>query len=141
MVSIMKNQVISGCGFHHVAIWTANWDKSIQFYCEGLGFTLKLQWQAAPRRAAMLDCGDGNYLELFEREVAPTSSGEPPILHLCFRADNCAAAVEAARSAGAEVTMEAKSPDVFTELGLKTVIAFVKGPSGEIVEFFESKEL
>jgi glyoxylase I family protein len=139
----MKNETISGCGFHHVAIRTANWDASIRFYTEGLGFNQKITWGEAPRRAVMLDTGDGNYLEIFERD--PIEGGpddnRASILHLALRADDCEAAVEKARAAGAEVTMETKSPEPFIKLGLKVRIAFIKGPDGEIVEFFETDDL
>lgn len=136
-----SNLKIPGCGFHHVAIRTHDWDKSLKFYCDGLGFAKKISWGEAPKRAIMLDTGDGNYLEIFERDVAPTLSGEPNLLHLCLRTDDCAAAVQTARDAGAHVTVEAHAPDVFANKGLKVIIAFVKGPDGEIVEFFQSPEL
>ena len=135
------NQKIPGCGFHHIAIRTNDWDKSIRFYCNGLGFVEKISWGATPKRAVMLDTGDGNYLEIFERAEAPTLSGEPNLLHLCFRTNDCAQAVETARRARAEVTTEPTVPGAFTKLGLKTTIAFVKGPDGEIIEFFESRDL
>ena len=135
------NQKIPGCGFHHIAIRTNDWDKSIRFYCDGLGFAEKINWGASPTRAVMLDTGDGNYLEIFERDVASTLSGEPNLLHLCFRTNDCAKAVETARAAGAEVTAEPTVPGVFTAMGLETIIAFVKGPDGEIIEFFQCEQL
>ncbi len=137
----MSNQKIPGCGFHHIAIWTADWEKSLQFYSEGLGFTQKVAWGEAPKRAVMLDAGDGNYLEIFEREAEKQRVGEANILHLCFRCDNCEAAVEVARAAGATVTTEAVAPEVFAKMGLGAKIAFVLGPSGEIIEFFECPQL
>ena len=140
-MSTSTNPKIAGCGFHHIAIRTSDWDKSIAFYCDGLGFAPKISWGEVPKRAVMLDTGDGNYLEIFERDEAPTLSGEPNLLHLCLRTDSCTRATETARSAGAIVTVEPKVPDVFTQLGLKTKIAFVQGPDGEIVEFFESEQL
>ncbi|HEY0073016.1 MAG TPA: VOC family protein [Abditibacteriaceae bacterium] len=139
----MKNNTIPGCGFHHVAIRTAKWDESIRFYTQGLGFNQKITWDEAPRRAVMLDTGDGNYLEIFEREAIENGPDDnrASILHFALRADDCEAAVEKARAAGAEVTLEPKVPEPFTQLGLKTKIAFIKGPDGEIVEFFESENL
>ena len=139
----MQNNTISGCGFHHVAIRTARWDESIRFYTEGLGFNQKITWGEAPRRAVMLDTGDGNYLEIFERDAIEGGPDDDraSILHFALRADDCEAAVERARAAGAEVTLEPKVPEPFTLLGLKTKIAFIKGPDGEIVEFFESENL
>jgi glyoxylase I family protein len=136
------NTIIAGCGFHHVAIRTANWDASRRFYIEGLGFAERVQWGDTPRRACLLDVGDGNYLEIFERDADSVAvEGEGNLLHWCLRAQSCDAATEAARNAGAEVTVEPKVPDVFEAKGLKTRIAFVKGPDGEILEFFESNDL
>ena len=138
------NKQVAGCGFHHIAIRVADWDKSIRFYCDGLGFTKKIEWDQEPTRAAMLDTGAGNYLEIFERRNSPTATGNEPelnILHLCFRADDCAAAVEKARAAGGEVTVEPKKPEPFQKIGVDATIAFIKGPDGEIVEFFQCEQL
>ena len=113
------------------------------FWQDGLGLNMALEWGETPRRACMLDMGDGNYLEVFERDPLPSGDtvAEGAILHFCFRTDDCAAAVESARAAGAEVTMEPKVPPVFTAKGFTARIAFIKGPDGEICEFFESDAL
>lgn len=66
----MSNSIIKGCGFHHIAYRTPDWDSAIGFWCDGLGFAPALTWGEAPHRAAMLDLGDGNYFELFERETS-----------------------------------------------------------------------
>ena len=113
----------------------------MRFYCDGLGFAEKISWGAAPKRAVMLDTGDGNYLEIFERAEASTLTGEPHLLHLCLRTDDCDAAYQTALAAGATGKTEPMVPGAFTELGLKTKIAFVVGPDGEIIEFFESRNL
>lgn len=101
----------------------------------------------------MLDTGDGNYLEVFERDASPQADSpqadqstlgaapEPNILHFCLRADDVDAAVERARAAGAQVTVEPKYPEPFEKIGLKARIAFIKGPDGEICEFFQSEAL
>ena len=140
---ITPNNKIPGCGFHHIAIRSADWDRSVQFYTEGLGMSLRVQWGESPRRACMLDTGDGNYVEVFERD--PIAGGpdddRSAILHFALRATDCVAATETARAAGGIVTMEPTVPQAFSTLGLKTKISFVKGPDGEIVEFFESDEL
>ena len=135
------NQKIKGCGFHHVAIWTGDWDASLKFYIDGLGFEAKIEWGEVGSRAVMLDTGDGNYLEIFEREAQKQRVGEANILHLCFRTDDCARAVETARSAGASVTTETFSPETFQKIGIDAKIAFISGPNGEIIEFFECPQL
>ena len=135
------NKILAGSGFHHVAIRTNDWDRSRTFYCDALGFVEKVQWGEAPSRACLLDTGDGNYLEIFERESGAPVEGESNLLHWCLRVEDCALAVEIARAAGAEVTLETKVPDVLTAQGIKARIAFVKGPDGEILEFFETADL
>lgn len=138
----MPNQKISGCGFHHVAIRTYNFEQSVRFYTGAVGFVQKILWGEAPARGVMLDTGDGNYLEIFERAgEAVETTGEANILHFALRCDDCEAATEVARAAGAKITLEPTVPSAFTALGLKTKISFLQGPDGEIVEFFESKDL
>ena len=138
------NQTVPGCGFHHVAIRTSNWDKSLGFWQDAMGFKLAVQWGEAPKRACMLDTGDGNYLEIFERETAPGSTPEgvePNILHFCFRTADCDAATERARAAGAEVTSEPRTLEVFGEPKIPVRISFIKGPDGEICELFQNEVL
>jgi glyoxylase I family protein len=135
------NTTIKGCGFHHVAIRTPNWDKSLEFWIDGMGFKQAVQWGEAPSRATLLDTGDGNYLEIFERAPLENTQVDAPILHFCFRTDDVDAATERAREAGARVTMEPANPEVFSARGMKVRIAFIEGPSGEICEFFQSEEL
>lgn len=136
------NASIPGCGFHHVAIRTADWDRSLRFWTEGMGFRPAVQWGEAPRRAVMLDTGDGNYLEIFERDPMPDAPAEnAAILHFALRTDDCDAATERARAAGAEVTMEPKSLSVFGEPKIPIRISFFKGPDGEICELFQNEVL
>lgn len=134
-----NNQTIGGGGFHHVAIRAYDFDASIQFYTEALGFTKKIAWGEGEKRAIMLDAGDGNYLEIFangKNEPKP----EGAIIHFALRTNDCDAAIERARSAGAEVTIEPKSLDIPSEPHTTPVrIAFCKGPDGEIIEFFQNE--
>jgi glyoxylase I family protein len=136
------NQVVPGCGFHHVAIRTSQWERSLRFWQDGMGFRPAVEWGEAPRRACMLDTGDGNYLEIFERDAVPGGvPSEAAVLHFCFRADDCDAALERARAAGAEVTKEPTSLMVFGDPLIPIRIAFFKGPDGEICELFQNDVL
>lgn len=141
MRSKHTNEILKGCGFHHVAVRTPDWDGSLKFWVEGLGFFKAVEWGEAPKRAALLDVGDGNYLELFERDALENTDAEAPILHFCFRVDDCDAAVARAKSIGARVTMEPADPEVFSSRGLKVRIAFIQGPGGEVCEFFQTPDL
>ncbi len=89
----------------------------------------------------MLDIGDGNYLELFERDASKQVAGEASFLHLCLRCDDVEAATESARKAGARVQTEPFSPESFKKIGVEAKISFIFGPSGEIVEFFQCPQL
>lgn len=134
-----KNATIGGGGFHHVAIRARDFDATVRFYTEALGFKEKISWGEGPKRATMLDAGDGNYLEVF----AGGSDGPKPegaILHFALRTDDCDAALARARAAGAQVTMEPKGVDIPSTPTMTPVrIAFCKGPDGEIIEFFQNE--
>ncbi len=124
-------------GFHHTAIRSSNFDSSVKFYTEVLGLDPKITWGEAPKRAAMIDAGDGNYVEIFERDTFET--GESAILHFAFRTDDCAAMLDKARDAGSEVTLEPTEVTIASNQGPVPVrIAFFKGPDGEIIELFEN---
>ena len=66
------NATIHGGGFHHIALRVYDFDATLKFYIDGLGFKRTYGWGTDGRangepdsRAAMLDTGDGNYLEVF----------------------------------------------------------------------------
>ena len=133
------NQTLGGGGLHHVAIRAHDFDASVRFYTETLGFVEKIRWGEGPKRAIMLDTGGGNYLEIFA-DGAPGPKPEGAILHFAMRTGDCDAAVARARAAGAEVTMEPKDLNLQSTPGPTPIrIAFCKGPDGEIVEFFQNE--
>src|ERR1700744_1592378 len=100
-----NNPTIGGGGFHHVAIRVTDFDKSVRFYTEALGFVEKIRWGEGNGRAIMLDTGDGNYLEIFAGGGPRRPEGA--ILHFALRTTDCDAATERARAASAKVTIEA----------------------------------
>lgn len=129
-------------GFHHVAIRARDFDRSLRFYVDGLGFRQKIAWGQAPRRAVMLDAGDGNYLEIFERpdQPAPPDGEEPVLLHMAFRTPDTDASIARAREAGAVVTVEPKDVTIgSTPQPTPVRLAFCKGPDGEVIEFFQNE--
>jgi glyoxylase I family protein len=128
-------------GFHHTAIRSTRFDDVVAFYTAALGLRIKITWGEAPRRAAMIDAGDGNYVEVFERSE-PASEAESALMHFALRTDDCAAMTEKARAAGAEITMEPKEVNIESSAGqIPVKISFFKGPAGEVVELFENAVL
>ena len=139
------NPVLSGCGFHHIALRARDFDRSLRFYTEGLGFRPALTWGEGPTRAALLDLGDGNYLELFAAKPGQIpDEGAPgtgwPFLHLALRSHDVDGVTERVRALGAKVTVEPKSVD----LGNPSVpvrLSFFLGPDGEVLELFQCEAL
>jgi glyoxylase I family protein len=125
-------------GFHHIAIKVVDWDRSVAFY-QHLGFVPVREWGQAPKRAAMLDGGDGTVIEIFEGGLAETPS-EGRIIHFALRASDCDAAHALAIAGGAVETMAPKNVDIPSRPAPYAVrISFVRSPSGELIEFFSER--
>lgn len=126
-------------GFHHVALRAADFEASVRFYTRGLGLKQVLAWGEGDGRAVMLDAGDGNRIEVFAGGTAGPKP-EGALLHLAFRTADCDRATEAARAAGAMVTDEPKTVTIASTPSAVVRIAFCKGPDGEVLEFFQSRD-
>src|SRR4051812_15847328 len=136
----MANPILGNGGFHHVCVKTRDWDRTIEFYRDVLGCTEKITWRRVPERAAMLDTGDGNYIEIFEDlayEPAPNGS----VVHFALRTTKLDEIAERVRTAGAKVTVEPKDVTIATTNNAGAVairVFFCEGPSGEVIEFFQN---
>ncbi len=138
MTNQSTNTVLSSCGFHHVALRATDYERSLAFYRDGLGFPIAHSWGEGHSRIALLDLGDGNYLELFasapETEVASNGS----FFHLALRSIDVDHDIERVRNLGCTITIEPKS----VEVNGKTIrVGFFLGPDGEVLEFFQNDEL
>ena len=131
------NTTVTGCGFHHLALKVRNFEKSHRFYTVGLGFHESFAWGEGDNRAAMLDFGDGNYLEIYAGGLKEKT--EDAMLHFALRTSDCDGAVKAAQELGAEITVTPKDVDIPSSPVQRVRIAFLKGPDGEIVEFFQQR--
>lgn len=134
------NTVFSNCGYHHIALRARDYERSLAFYTEGMGFPVAHQWGEGETRIALLDMGDGNYLELFASAPgqSPDAGGDVPppwpYFHLALRTSDVDSDIEKVRALGCTITVEPKSVGV----NGKTIrVGFFLGPDGEVLEFFQ----
>ena len=133
------NALLGGGGFHHVAVKVPDFDAALRFYTEALGFSEKVRWGEGEKQVALLDVGDGNYLEVFAGgPKEPPAAGA--MTHFAVRTTDVDAAIERVRKAGMKVTVEPKDVTIpGRPFPLTVRIAFCKGPGGEEIEFFKNE--
>ncbi len=140
-------------GFHHVAIRATDFDRTIRFYIEGLGFRVHHEFAVPGRidRAAFLDAGDGRYVEVFGQGSNVQSEGrrrrdgeertEGALLHFCLRVTDTEAAYARALAAGGAPRVAPRTATLGQDPLVEVRIAFVTGPDGEVIEFLQSAQL
>lgn len=140
-------------GFHHVAIRAADFDATIRFYTEGLGFKVHYEFSVPGRidRAAFLDAGDGRYVEVFGQGSTVQAEGrrrqpdeeptEGALLHFCLQVADVEASYARALAAGATSRSAPRTAALGGDRPAEVQIAFVTGPSGEVIEFLKSEHL
>lgn len=124
-------------GYHHIGLIVQDTEKSLKFYTEGLGgkITFSFPMGNSGKTIYLVDLG-GNAVV----EIIPRGEGEDEAnahwAHIAVAAGNARAAYELALKAGAVSRNEPQD----TSLGTMAVCnAFVKGPDGEVIEFFQVK--
>ena len=133
-----KNQIIPGCGAHHIAVQARDWEASMKLYRDVLGMPVVAEFGSAERKIVLLDMGDGSHIELFQPTAQTVAPGSPapndPITHIALTTSDTKAATEHVRQAGYEITTEPKD----LQLGpLFVTLSFFRGPNGESIEFFQ----
>lgn len=135
----MANEVIAGCGLHHISIKVKDFEKSVVFYEKGLGFKKVIAWGTGDKRGIMLDIGDGSCIEIFAGG-SQTELPDGKWNHLAFRTTDCDGAFNAAVTAGAVADKAPYDIDIPSSPVYKVRIAFVKGFDGELIEFFQDRK-
>jgi len=140
-------------GFHHVAIRAVDFDESVKFYTEGLGFRVHFPFSVPGRidRAVFLDAGDGRFIELFGQGSTVQAEGrrrlpneertEGAMLHFCLKVTDTDASYARAMAAGADTRVEPRSVRLGEDPLVEVRIAFVTGPNGEVIEFMQSEQM
>jgi catechol 2,3-dioxygenase-like lactoylglutathione lyase family enzyme len=126
-------------GFHHVAVRSADFDRSVALYTQALGMTPAVAWGQADKRAILLDAGGGNFLEIFSREPLDAPQ-DGALLHFALQTDDVDAMTEAVRRAGCEITTEPRDVEIPSEPPLHVRLSFFTGPDGETVELFQVRD-
>ena len=124
-------------GYHHIGLFAKNPDKSLKFYTEGLGgeVTFSFPMGDTGKTIYLVDLG-GNAVV----EIIPRGNGEAESnahwAHVAVVTDDARAAYAQALKAGA--LKQSEPQDCL--LGTMAVCnAFVTGPDGEVIEFFQVK--
>ncbi|MFE0104893.1 VOC family protein [Streptomyces sp. NPDC059009] len=149
-------------GFDHFALRARDFEATVRFYTNALGFSLAYEWTApgVVGRSVFLDAGDGRYLELFDADTivpgGPARPGYPgaapadeersetnALLHIALRTDDVDAAYaraldHGARAMQAPLDLEQKGLNGHADLKLR--MGFVYGPDGEVIEFIERQD-
>lgn len=132
------NAVLGGGGFHHVAIKVKDFEATVKFYTEILGFKETISWGEGDRRVVMLDAGDGSCLEVFAGGPVDAKP-EGAFIHLALRTTCCRDVLEKVRAAGMEITVEPKDVILQSTPPTPATIAFFIGLDGEIIELFQNR--
>jgi len=133
----MKNNKISDIGVHHLALAARDFEESLRFYTEGLGFMEMASWGEGEKRIALLDIGNGSAFEIFANGSAEEQANAR-FVHFAFSTGDPDGAYAAAMAAGATSHMEPKDFTIPANPPIPARIAFVKGPDGELLEFFKN---
>lgn len=137
-------------GIHHIAIRAKDFEATLAFYTQALGFNLRHCWSLPEfnlERGAMLQSADGHsYIELYDEHADIPAQGrkrlpgEPlvqtALLHICLTTDDAAAVFHHAVAHGATPCLAPME----LELGKPAVRvknALVYSPNGEVIEFLE----
>lgn len=124
-------------GFHHIGLAVDDADRSLAFYTQGLGgkVTFSFPMSGSGKTIYLVDLGDNAVVEIIPRGLEGPESGARWV-HIAVATDDTRAAYDLALRAGAL----AKSEPNDTMLGTMAVCnAFVTGPDGETIEFFQVK--
>jgi glyoxylase I family protein len=144
---------VTAPGFHHVAIRARDFDATVRFYTEGLGFRVHYGFAVPGRidRAVFLDAGDGRYVEVFGSGSTVQSEGrrrhpdeeatEGALLHFCLRVADVDASYQRALAAGAVSRAAPRTAVLGAEPPTEVRIAFVEGLNGEVIEFLKSEQI
>ena len=124
-------------GVHHIALKCNSpeeYARTIAFYTELLGLSVKRKWGDNERGGIMLDAGNA-LIEIFPN--ADDRLGQGTIRHFALGTDCVDEVINVIRNAGYKVTEEPHDIVIRSEIPFPARIAFIIGPVGEEIEIFQ----
>ena len=146
-------------GLHHYAVRAVNWDATIKFYIEGLGFEMVYPWTFEPsiKRSAFLRAPGGGFVEIFGSDDDAAGSPkesvktepfdgkvEPGVVHVALKAasrESVDRVVARAVAAGAGVHTAPEDRNLQGEVNLLFRIAMLVGLDGEVIEICHNGQI
>jgi catechol 2,3-dioxygenase-like lactoylglutathione lyase family enzyme len=124
-------------GYHHIGLYAQDLEKSLKFYTDGLGgkITFSFPMGNTGKTIYLVDLGGNAVVEIIPKGNGVAESNAHWV-HIAVATDDAHAAYEKALKAGAH--MQSEPQDLL--LGTMAVCnAFITGPDGEVIEFFQVK--
>jgi catechol 2,3-dioxygenase-like lactoylglutathione lyase family enzyme len=124
-------------GYHHIGLIVKDAEKSLEFYTKGLGgeITFSFPMGNTGQTIYLVDLGGHAVVEIIPRGEGETEANAR-WAHIALATDDTRAAYAQALNAGATVQSEPRDGMLGT---MGVCNAFVKGPDGEAIEFFQVK--
>ena len=125
-------------GLHHVALSAVDLNETIHFYETVFGFKEVRRW-GDENPIVMMDVGDGTLIEIFSNGNRAIACDEKwP--HLAVAVEDVDSTYKAALALGAKSHREPSDICLPSNPPLPARIAFIYGPSNELIEMFCEKE-
>jgi len=125
-------------GYHHIGLVVADVERSLKFYIEGLGgkVTMTFPMGNTGKTIHMVELGENAVVEILPGSGDMGEGANPRWAHIALATDNAREAYAIALEAGA-TSRTAPVDKTINDMGVCN--AFVFGPDGEIIEFFQVK--
>jgi len=125
--------------FHHIAISTTDFDKTVDFYKEVFGLKERCRFTLDDgRTGAMLWLTCGGIVEIFSGGTNEAETN-PRLGHFSIAVDDVQATYKKAIELGAKPAVEPTELDIPSTPPLPVTIAFFYGIGGEYVELFKER--
>jgi catechol 2,3-dioxygenase-like lactoylglutathione lyase family enzyme len=132
--------------YDHVSIHVADFDGTLRWYKEKLGFREEVSWRVAALNGKQLAylSKNGSWIELVS--ATPVQSGLPPVNsfvehfsrlgfgHLCFATGDIDGVMRDLKEMGISVFVEAQTYPLDGTV-FERRVAFIKDPEGNVIEF------